>query len=380
MALYGDGALRAASVPSCLRVQQFSVSFAIWHTGAWIWLYIRRVALPLRILLVRLSSMGDIILTTPLIRALRARHPEAEITFLTKRGFAPLLADNPHLNRVVAYDPAQQSLPSLARELRRGHFTHLLDLHGTLRGRALRFLVPGPWRGYRKRRIEREVLIRFNKNIYRDSVPEPERYFEAAVDLDVRPDGQPPEIFVHPDAQQRADAWLSKALPNERPLVALVPGAAHFTKRWPVPSWQNLAAKLGEAGNAIVVLGGPEYARECTAIAAAGGPHAASAAGPFGLQETAAVLGRSDVCFAGDTGVMHMASATRTPIALLLGPTVGAFGFLPYRAESVVIEREMSCRPCSSQGGSKCPLGHHRCLREISADQVLTAAARLYPS
>jgi heptosyltransferase-2 len=338
--------------------------------------YIRRVALPLRILIVRLSSMGDIILTTPLIRALRARHPEAEITFLTKRSFAPLVADSPHLTRVIAYHPAQQSLLSLAKELRAARYTHLLDLHGTLRGRALRLLVPGPWRGYRKRRVEREVLIRFKKNIYRDNVPEPERYFEAAADLDVRPDGQPPEMFVHPDAQERADAWLRKALPNDRPLVALVPGAAHFTKRWPVESWQALAAKLGKAGHAIVVLGGPEYARECTAIAAAGGPHAANAAGPFGLQETAAVLGRSQVCIVGDTGVMHMASATRTPIALLLGPTVGTFGFLPYRAESIVIERDMSCRPCSAQGGPRCPLGHHRCLREISAEQVLVAAGR----
>lgn len=321
--------------------------------------------------------MGDIILTTPLIRALRARHPEAEITFLTKRGFAPLLEHSPHLTRVIPYDPARQSLLSLAKEVRAGRFTHHLDLHGTLRGRALRIMVPGPWRGYRKRRIEREILIRFKKNAYRDAVPEPERYFEAAADLDVQPDGQPPEIFVHPAAQMRADAWLEKALPVERPLAALVPGAAHFTKRWPVDYWQELAARLGNAGYAAVVLGGSDYARECTAIAAAGGPHSASAAGPFGLQETAAVLARSALCVAGDTGVMHMASATRTPTVLLLGPTVGAFGFLPYKAHTIVLERDLPCRPCSAQGGPRCPLGHHRCLREISPDDVMAAVGKL---
>ncbi len=335
------------------------------------------MALPLRILIVRLSSMGDIILTTPLIRALRARHPEAQIDFLTKRSFAPLVADSPHLTRVIAYEPRTESLVSLATRLRAARYTHLLDLHGTLRARALRLLVPGPWRGYRKRRIEREILIRFKRNVYRDNVPEPERYFEAAANLDVRPDGHPPEIFVHPDAQARADAWLDKALPGDRPLVALVPGAAHFTKRWPVESWQALAGKLGSAGYGIVVLGGPEYARECTAIAAAGGAHGASAAGPFGLQETAAVLARSTLCVAGDTGVMHMATATRTPSVVLLGPTVGAFGFLPYRAQAVVVERDLACRPCSAQGGPRCPLGHHRCLREIAATDVIDAVDSL---
>ncbi len=330
-----------------------------------------------RILLVRLSSMGDVILTTPLVRALRRRHPGAELTYLVKRPFAPLVSDHPALDRVIAYDPARRSLLDLAAELRRLRFTHCLDLHGSLRSRALHWLVPGRWREYSKRRLPREVLIRFKRDTYRDRVPEPERFFEAATGLDVRPDGDPPEIFTHPEADARADAWLrDQGLADARP-VALVPGAAHATKRWPVESWSALAARLGAAGHALLVLGGPDYAAECRAIAEAGGRRARSAAGAFGLQETAAALRRSALCVAGDTGVMHMASATRTPIVLLLGPTVGEFGFLPYHARITVLERDLPCRPCSAQGGPRCPLGHHRCLRDIAPDEVAGAATRM---
>jgi len=317
--------------------------------------------------------MGDIILTTPLIRALRARHPEATITFLTKRSFAPLLADHPALSDLVVLEPGQ-GLASLAGTLRARHFTHIVDLHGTLRARTLRLLVPGRWRGYRKRRIEREILIVFKRNVYRDDVPEPERYFEAAEGLDVVPDGGPPEIFTSEEATGRSLAWLTEAgLGKTRPLVTVAPGAAHFTKRWPVESWRQLVERLAAAGIDTAVVGGADYAAECAVIAAAGGDRAASSAGRFGLQETAALLRRAAVSVSGDTGVMHMATATRTPVVALMGPTVAAFGFYPYRARARVLERELPCRPCSRQGGPRCPLRHHRCLREIDPGMVATA-------
>jgi len=330
-----------------------------------------------RILVVRFSSMGDIILTTPLLRALRRRYPSAEITALTKRSFAPLLSDHPGLDRLIAWEPGRP-LRDLAAELRGYRFSHILDLHGTLRARILRLLVPGNWTGYGKRRVAREILIRTKRNLYRDTVPEPERYFEAARELDVHPDGGPPDFFLSAAAEERGHGWLHAAgLGEQRPLVALVPGAAHATKRWPVESWIELARQLTADGFDAAVLGGPDYAPECAAIAEAGGRHAVSAAGAFGLQETGAVLRRARVSVSGDTGVMHMASATRTPIVALLGPTVGTFGFLPYQAKAIILERSLPCRPCSSQGGPACPLGHHRCLRDIPPQEVAAAVRRM---
>jgi hypothetical protein len=163
-----------------------------------------------RILLVRLSSMGDVILTTPLLRAIRSRHPGAEITYLTRPGFASLVADHPASVEVLTFDPASESLESLAARLRVLPFTHLLDLHGVTRTRLLRLLVPGNWRGYSKRRLARWVLVHAKRDIYPDAVPEPERYFEAARDLDVVPDGLPAEVGIGTEAAGVAAAWLAE--------------------------------------------------------------------------------------------------------------------------------------------------------------------------
>lgn len=325
-----------------------------------------------RILAIRLSSIGDVILITPLLSALRARHPDAHLAVLTKRALAPLFQDDPRLDQVIALEPGE-SLRALARRIRRERFTHCLDLHGSLRSRALRLLVPGRWRGYDKRALPRWALIHLHRHWYRDDVPTPERYFEAARDLDVRPDGRPPEIVLSAAAEAGADQWLaSRAI--HTPFVALAPGAAHATKRWPAPSWSALAAALARRGIGIVTVGGPED-REVGAevAAAAAGGMGTSAAGAATLVETAALLRRAAVAVSGDTGVMHLATAVGTPVVALFGPTVREFGFFPYTSARTVIERDLDCRPCSAHGGARCPLGHHDCLRKVEAAAVEAA-------
>ncbi|MHB1329996.1 MAG: glycosyltransferase family 9 protein, partial [Gemmatimonadales bacterium] len=107
-----------------------------------------------RILLVRMSSLGDILLTTPLVRAIRTRHPDAWISYVTKTAFTPLLADNPRIDELIPYDPTQP-LGTLIERLKAGQYTHRLDLHGSLRSRILRLRVPGKWHGYPKHRVAR---------------------------------------------------------------------------------------------------------------------------------------------------------------------------------------------------------------------------------
>jgi heptosyltransferase-2 len=320
--------------------------------------------------------MGDVILTTPLLRVLRRRHPEAHIAYCTRPAFAPLMADHPAIDDLVVFDPKEEPLGVLARRLRAGRYTHLLDLHGVLRTRLLRLMVPGRWRGYGKRRVAREILIRYKKNLYRDRVPEAERFFEAARGLDVKPDGDPAELHLAPASIGRTGQWLAQHGLGAMPFVVLAPGAAHATKRWPVEHWAALARQLAAEQRDVLVVGGPEDAVAGDEIATAGGSRVRSAAGRFSLQETAAALARSQAVIAGDTGVMHMAAAMRVPVVTLFGPTVQAFGFAPYRARATVLERDLPCRPCSAQGGPVCPLGHHRCLREITPDEVGRALSR----
>jgi len=332
---------------------------------------------PPRVLAVRFSSLGDLILTTPLFRAIRSAHPRAEVTLVTRREYVPLFAQSPRITEVIGYDP-DTPLRALARDLRRRRFTHRLDLHGSLRSATLRLLVGGRWGRYPKHRLARTVLIRTKRNIYRDHRPVAERYFDAARRLGVAPDGDPPEVFLHRDAVTAADAFLREhRLGQDRTLVALIPGAAHATKEWPEHHWHELLSLVTGAGMDVVILGGNKEAEMAGRLAAAGGSRVASAAGRFDIQGTAALLKRARCAAGGDTGVMHLSTAVGTPVVTLLGPTVAAFGFLPYRGRATVLERDLPCRPCSKMGGPRCPLGHHDCLEGIAPATVLQAIRTL---
>lgn len=328
------------------------------------------------ILAVRFSSIGDVLLTTPLLRAIRHSHPGSRLTVLTKREYVPLLSHNPHVQRVIGLAPGR-SLLSLAAELRGDDYTHLLDLHDNLRSRTLRLLVPGRWRSYPKHRAARALLIHAKRNRYRDRRPVPERYFSAAHDFSVTPDGAPPEFFLGTEAGEQAAAWLaSVGLQGETSIVAIAPGAAHATKRWPVEHWRMLVDRTVKDGLAVVVVGGPGDADLGAALSGGGRGRIASAAGVFGLQTTGALLQRARALVSGDTGVMHMASGVGTPVVALFGPTVEAFGFFPYTRQAEVLELPLPCRPCTSQGGPRCPLGHHRCMVDIHVGTVYEALRR----
>lgn len=328
------------------------------------------------VLVVRFSAIGDILLTTPLLRAIRTRHPAARIAVLTKEQYVPLLSHNPYVNEVLGIAP-DEGIRDVARRIHGVRYTHLLDLHGNLRSHALRRLAPGPWRSYAKRRLERALLITVKRDVYGGETPVAERYFEAATALEVEPDGGPPDFFIGEEADGRATERLFElALGEDRPIVAMAPGAAHATKRWPEEYWVDLARRIIPTGADVAVLGGPDDAELGRRISGLGGGNVASVAGTLGLQETGAVIRRAEVLISGDTGVMHMATGVGTPVVALFGPTARQFGFSPYRSSAGVVELDLPCRPCSAHGSARCPLGHHRCMKQMLPDLVYAALAR----
>ena len=328
------------------------------------------------ILVVRFSAIGDILLITPLLRAIRARYRGARIAVLTKDQYVPLLSHNPHVSEVLSVAP-DEGVRAIAERIRGVRYTHLLDLHGNLRSHALRRLAPGPWRSFAKRRLERAVLITVKRDIYRAQIPIAERYFEAVTGLDILPDGGPPDFFIGEEADQRAAERLSSiGLGQDRPIVAMAPGAAHATKCWPAAYWVELARRITPTGADVAVLGGPGDATLAGRISELAGAGVASLAGTLTLQETGAVIRRAEVLISGDTGVMHMGTGVGTPVVALFGPTVRQFGFFPYRSEAGVVELDLPCRPCSAHGSARCPLGHHRCMKQMLPDLVFATLAK----
>lgn len=331
---------------------------------------------PPSVLAVRFGAMGDLILATPLFRAIRRRHPDATLTVVTKSRWTSLLDANPHVTEVIGWDE-EMSLRTLAARLRPGRHTHRLDLHGNLRSRALRLLVGGRWRGYPKRRLARWWLIRARQDRFRDRRHVAERYFDAARSLQVAPDGGPPEVFLTQPALRAADAVLRSGGHDEtNTLLAFAPGAAHATKRWPIAHWQDLARRLANEEVDLVVVGGPEDRPLGEAIRASL-PRAINAAGSATPLETAALLKRARAAVSGDTGLMHLATAVGTPVAALFGPTVEAFGFTPYASRADILQLDLACRPCTAHGGPRCPLGHHRCLVDLTPEAVAAALRKL---
>ncbi len=314
------------------------------------------------ILVVRFSSLGDVVLTTPLLRALHARHPGAAVTFVVSARFAELLAGHPAVTRLVPVAPGEP-VRALARRLASEGFDLGLDLQDSPRSRRLRRRLGGRWGAVNRRRAARLLLIWFGLDRYGTHVPMAERYFDAARSLDVAPDGRGAEVFPRPADEEQAAGIAPPGF------VALAPGAGHASKRWPPGHWRALAERLLAAGRALVAVGG---AAERPLLDM---PGVVPAYG-LPLLVTAALLRRARVVVASDSGLAHLATAVGRPVVALAGPTVRAFGFFPYAARGEVLARPLACRPCSPFGSDHCPLGHHRCMIEIAPAAVCAAVER----
>lgn len=305
-----------------------------------------------RVLVLRFSSLGDVVLVTPLLRAIARRHAGAHITVVTKQAYGELLDTNPHVTRVIPL--------GLAASLRGELFDARLDLQGSWRSRRLRRLIGGRWTGYDKGRTARLAQVWLGRRPRAPVPPVAERYFAAAGALDVRPDPDPADVFPTPEDEARAAAVAPPSF------VALAPGASRNTKRWPPAHWRTLVELLRERGLAVVAVGA---AAERLLLSGEGVTEA------FGLplRTVVALLRRARAVVANDSGLMHLATAARRPVVALFGPTAPSLGFSPYRADATVVQRNLACRPCSAFGSGHCPLGHHRCMIEIAPQEVIQA-------
>ncbi|MFN2432603.1 MAG: glycosyltransferase family 9 protein [Gemmatimonadota bacterium] len=356
----------------------------------------RSVDRPSQILVLRLSSIGDVLLATPLVRVLRREYPGARLRFLVKPAYAELLRLNPRLDEVLTWplDGAGGEVESarlagvlstkvrtLAGRIREGGSLWLVDLQASPRSRVFRALLrPERAFGYRKDYARRHLLVRAGVDRYPQPPPSvAEKYFGAVEALGMRPDGNGLELVVGDEAERTAEALLASGAGR---WVAVAPGARWATKRWPAESFASAAHELARGGDrGVAVLGSAEDRQAAAgvmrALASAAVP-VLDLAGRLELLEAAAVLARCDLLLANDSGAAHLAAAMRVPVVALFGSTVPQFGFAPYgTASRVVGVAGLPCRPCTHVGRPACPLGHFRCMREIAPAAVATAAREL---
>jgi lipopolysaccharide heptosyltransferase II len=342
---------------------------------------------PGSILLIRLSSLGDVILTTPLIRALKDRFPEAGIDFLTKKEFAQLFQSHPHIRHVHAFDTREGfwGLRALCRKIRAQGYDLIVDLHVNPRSIYISLLGGGRLvRRYRKHSFQRQVLKRFRINFLRNAGPVIQRYFTAVEDFGIEHDRLGPELYPDAGSQGRAEEILAGSSHlNEGIILGLAPGASKATKRWPPERFSEAAVRMTEGVNACIVLLGSRDDEDIARVvkdrlSSAGRDQVMDLTGRLSLLEAAAVIARLDCLISNDTALMHMATAVNTPVVAVFGPTSRELGFFPFGDNARVVEKlDLDCRPCSLHGDAVCPKGHFRCMLNISPDEVAAAGMDL---
>jgi heptosyltransferase-2 len=330
----------------------------------------------MKCLIIRLGSLGDIILTTPVIKALKERYPDTVVDFLVKKEYHDLLSVNPHLNRIITLDSngvhkGLNGLLKISKELRAGGYTHVIDLHGNLRSRMITSLLPGAnTLRYDKQVVKRRLLLSGFKVKTRHTVG---AYLDALLPLGIgiHKHLPNPSIYISKDEEEGAKRFLAQAGVSEAEvLVGIAPGAKWPTKRWMEDGFIDVSRKaINELGAGILIFGGPDEADLSKRVATGIGNKAISVAGVAGLKETAALIKRCKVFVSNDSGPMHIATAVGTPVVAIFGPTVQGFGFSPL-GKSVVVEKELKCRPCSLHGSEICLKYHFKCMKGIPASEV----------
>lgn len=310
-------------------------------------------------------------LTTPVLRCLKEQVPGVSIHYLTKSSFHPVLAANPHIDRIHFL---QDDWGNMIRTLKEEAFDYVIDLHHNLRTARVKKALAAPAYSFPKLNVQKWLYVNVKLNLMPDkSIVD--RYFEAVRPLGVHNDTKGLDYFI-----PESDLIGQRDIPMSHwaGYNAYVIGGSFFTKKLPVAHWQELCRK---SPIPVILLGGPEDRDEAAEIAAIDPIKIYNSCGKFNLNESADLVKRSKLVISNDTGLMHVAAAFKKPIISLWGNTTPEMGMFPYYGynnlnmriapESLIIERKgLSCRPCSKIGFDKCPRRHFKCMNELDFSDI----------
>ena len=353
------------------------------------WEYLS-IALPLvtdegqqvRVLIVQTAFLGDVVLTLPLVEAIRQRFPQACVELLTVPAHAALLQDQPGVDAVLPYDKRGTGMRGFLRivyQIRRRGYELILSPHRSLRSALLVACSGSPKRIGFTRWLTRWA--------YTATVPRPASAHEvqrnlqllAALGCGPVPTASRLTLHVVPAAWQKARAYFAGCgVGQDEVVIGLIPGSQWGTKRWPAEHFVALSKHLVSTPRTRVALfGGAPDRPIAEAIIAACGVPVLDLIGQTPLPELPAYLERCTVVVSNDTGPMHIAAALGKPIVVLYGPTTPTLGFAPYGVPWVEASVPLGCRPCSAHGPQHCPLSHWRCMLDLSVEQVAAGVQRL---
>lgn len=326
-----------------------------------------------KFLVIRFSSIGDIILTTPVVRHLRKQVEEAEIHFLTKKSYATLLEANPYIDHVHAFDG---NMRSCIHSLKKEGFDYIIDLHHNTRTAQIKLRIKRMDFSVKKLNALKWIYVNFHINRLPD-IHMVDRNMETISSFIEKQDEEGLDYFI-PEKERVDIAGLPPEFAGG--YLALAIGAQHGTKKLPRESLVALCEKLDVP---VIILGGPED-RETgeSLIKSLSGKHILNGCGAFSIHQSASIVDQARLLITHDTGMMHVGAAFGKKIITLWGNTVPEFGMYPYRSDPASVNFEvpgLKCRPCSKIGHQSCPKKHFKCMLDQDLDAVAAEATRLYP-
>lgn len=323
----------------------------------------------MRILIIHTAFIGDIVLSTPLIKKIKDTYPDSDITYVTTPSGEAILKNNPHLNNIIVYDKRGEhkgisGVWQLGKRLRYENFNMVITPHRYLRSSILSWLSRSPIRKgydiasgsclftekikYDRTKHEIEKLLSF-------VAPENKKRYEI-------------ELYPGEKEKMKGDNLWKENLLEDKKVVVLAPGSKWFTKQWPVEYFNKLAESLKKLSNVrLIVVGGKDEINLPIEK-----ENIIDMRGKTSLLELADILSRADVVVTNDSSPIHIASAFKKPkIFALFGPTIEKFGFFPWSLNSKVFQVDgLKCRPCGIHGGKSCPEKHFKCMRDILPEEV----------
>ena len=336
----------------------------------------------MKILIIRFSSIGDIVLTTPVIRCLRNKYPNAEIHFLVKEKFKNVLEANSYINKLISFEG---DLRDTVVDLIKEDYDYCIDLQNSFRSMNIRAMLRQAANSnvktfkVNKINIRKFIYTKLKLNLLPDkSIVE--RYLATIKKLGVVNDGQGLDYFI-----PKEDLIDQKDLPmsHSAGYISFVIGGTKGTKKMPIEKW---AALCSEIDYPIIIQGGKEDEAAGEELKKVDPIRIYNSCGKFNLHESADIIRYAKVVVTHDTGLMHIAAAYKRKIISIWGNTTPAFGMFPYYGynnikqnvspDSIVIENKLGCRPCSKIGYAKCPRGHFKCMNKIEVSKIEEAVQR----
>lgn len=309
-----------------------------------------------KLLIIRLSSLGDILLTTPLIRSVKNQFPSVGIDFILREEYYDVMKLNPYLNQVYNYSNDRNQIKEFMNSIANNKYDLVIDLQHNLRSKELLKQFNGTKLLFNKKTIYKFLLVHFKINRMGECVSIPERYAQTVNSLLLDENGL--DLYT--------DRTANPVLKSDEKIIGLCPGSKHFTKMWLLENFISLGNLLEENGYTVVLFGGNDDRQICESISYKLN-RAINLCNDNNILQTAADLIMCKAVYCNDSGMMHAASAVNVPVISFFGSTVKEFGFAPYNCKNLILENNfLTCRPCSHIGRENCPKKHFNCMKQIS--------------